>query len=89
MSGCNYSDCGRALAVRQIKEISHQMKKFMSIMLALALAIGTASITMAQDKGKDDTKKADKKKKGGKKKGDAKDGDAKKGGDKKGKDDKK
>ena len=88
MSGCNYSDCGRALAVRQIKEISHQMKKFMSIMLALALAIGTASITLAQDKGKDDTKKADKKK-GGKKKGDGKDGDAKKGGDKKGKDDKK
>ena len=59
------------------------MKKFMSIMLALGLAIGTASITMAQDK--DDTKKADKKKKGSKKKGDAKDGDAKKGG-KKGKD---
>jgi len=88
MSGCNYGDCGRALAVRQIKEISHQMKKFMSIMLALALAIGTASITLAQDKGKDDTKKADKKK-GGKKKGDGKDGDAKKGGDKKGKDDKK
>jgi hypothetical protein len=66
------------------KEISHQMKKFMSIMLALGLVIGTASITLAQDT-KDDTKKADKKKKGSKKKGDAKDGAAKKGG-KKGKD---
>jgi uncharacterized protein YxeA len=31
------------------KEISPKMKKFMSIMLALALTIGVAGITVAQD----------------------------------------
>jgi uncharacterized protein YxeA len=52
------------------------MKKLMSIMLALALTIGVAGVTLAQD-GKDTTKKTTKK--GSKKKGDAKDtkGDAK------------
>jgi hypothetical protein len=55
-----------------------QMKKFMNIMLALALTIGVAGITVAQDAPKkEDTKK----KKGGKKKGDAKTGDAKDGKD--------
>ena len=65
------------------------MKKFMSIMLALALTAGVATVTLAQDAPKkEDTKK----KKGGKKKGDAKadakDGKdtAKKGKAKKGKD---
>jgi len=43
MSGCNYGDCGRALAVRQIKEISHQMKKFMSI---LGPTIMTSAVVM-------------------------------------------
>jgi uncharacterized protein YxeA len=37
-----------------------QMKKFMNIMLALALTIGVAGITVAQDKG-DTTKKSTKK----------------------------
>ena len=63
------------------------MKKFMSIMLALALTIGTASITLAQDK--DDTKKTTKKgktKKDKDAKGDAKSGDAKAKKGKKGKD---
>ena len=50
------------------------MKKLMSSMLALALVVGTATVTFAQADGKD---KAATKKKGGKKKGDAKDGDAK------------
>ena len=66
------------------------MKKLTSIMLALALTIGVAGVTLAQDAPKkEDTKK----KKGSKKKGDAKadakaDGkDAKKGKSKKGKDD--
>jgi hypothetical protein len=68
------------------------MKKLVNIMLALALTIGVAGITVAQDAPtKDTTKKTGKK--GGKKKGDAKtDGkDAKdtgkKGKGKKGKDD--
>jgi len=63
------------------------MKKFMSIMLALALTTGVATITLAQDK-QDDTKKSTKKGKGGKKGKDTKTGDdtkAPKGG-KKGKD---
>ncbi|HSP67847.1 MAG TPA: hypothetical protein VLN48_08975 [Bryobacteraceae bacterium] len=50
------------------------MKKLMSTMLALALVVGTATVTFAQADTKD---KATTKKKGGKKKGDAKDGDAK------------
>jgi hypothetical protein len=50
------------------------MKKLMSTMLALALVVGTATVTFAQADSKD---KAATKKKGGKKKGDAKDGDAK------------
>jgi hypothetical protein len=63
------------------------MKKLMSIMLALALTIGVAGVTLAQDAPKkEDTKK----KKGGKKKGDAKadskDAKAPKGKGKKGKD---
>jgi hypothetical protein len=94
MCGCDYRSCGMALAVRQSneKEISHQMKKFMSIMLALALTVGVASITVAQDAPKDDTKKTAKKGKGkkgkGDTKGDAKSGDAKgKAKAKKGKDD--
>ena len=44
-----------------------QMKKFMNIMLALALTVGVASITVAQDKG--DTTKTATKKKGKAKKG--------------------
>ena len=56
------------------------MKKLMSIMLALALTTGVATITLAQD-GKDDTKKTTKKGKAKKAKGDAtgdtKSGDAK------------
>jgi ABC-type oligopeptide transport system substrate-binding subunit len=65
------------------------MKKLMSTMLALALVVGTATVTFAQA---DDTKKATTKKgKGSKKnkddKGDTKSGDAKaKKGSKKGKD---
>jgi uncharacterized protein YxeA len=47
------------------------MKKLMSIMLALALTIGVAGVTLAQD-GKDKDAKTTTKKKGGKKKGDAK-----------------
>jgi len=54
------------------------MKKLMSTMLALALVVGTATVTFAQD-GKDKDK-ATTKKKGGKKKGDAK-ADAKDGKD--------
>ena len=50
------------------------MKKLMSTMLALALVVGTATVTFAQADSKD---KVATKKKGGKKKGDAKDGDAK------------
>lgn len=50
------------------------MKKLMSTMLALALVVGTATVTFAQADTKD---KAATKKKGSKKKGDAKDGDAK------------
>jgi len=69
MSSCNYSDCGMALAVRHTQGDLTQMKKIMSIMLALALTIGVAGVTLAQDAPKkEDTKK----KKGGKKKGDAK-----------------
>jgi uncharacterized protein YxeA len=56
------------------------MKKLMSIMLALALTIGVAGVSMAQD-GKDKDAKATTKKKGSKKnkddKGDAKSADAK------------
>jgi hypothetical protein len=48
------------------------MKKFINIMLALALTVGVASITVAQDAPKDDTKKTGKKGKA-KKSGDAKD----------------
>jgi uncharacterized protein YxeA len=47
------------------------MKKLMSIMLALALTIGVAGVTMAQDTSKDKDKTTTKKK-GTKKKGDAK-----------------
>lgn len=54
------------------------MKKLMSTMLALALVVGTATVTFAQA---DDKDKAATKKKGGKKKGDAKNGDAKDGKD--------
>jgi uncharacterized protein YxeA len=46
------------------------MKKLMSIMLALALTIGVAGVTMAQDTSKDS--KTTTKKKSTKKKGDAK-----------------
>ena len=46
------------------------MKKFMSIMLGLSLAMGAVTVAFAQDKG-DDTKKEGKKK--GKKKEDKKD----------------
>ena len=56
------------------------MKKLMSIMLALALTTGVATITLAQDS-KEDTKKATKKGKAKKAKsdttGDDKSGDAK------------
>jgi uncharacterized protein YxeA len=64
------------------------MKKFINIMLALALTVGVASITVAQDAPKDaktTTKKGSKKNKDAK--GDTKSGDAKankKGGKKKG-----
>jgi hypothetical protein len=76
-----------ALAVRHTQGDFTQMKKLMSIMLALALTIGVAGVTLAQDAPKkEDTKK----KKGGKKKGDAKtdskDAKAPKGKGKKGKD---
>jgi hypothetical protein len=54
------------------------MKKLMSTMLALALVVGTATVTFAQADTKD---KATTKKKGSKKKGDAKAGDAKDGKD--------
>jgi len=60
------------------------MKKLMSTMLALALVVGTATVTFAQADSKDSKDKAATKKKGGKKKGDAKDGDAKDGKDAKG-----
>ena len=51
------------------------MKKLMSIMLAMALTVGLATVTLAQD---DKDKKSATKKKGGKKGKDAtKDGDAK------------
>ena len=56
------------------------MKKLMSTMLALALVVGTATVTFAQD-GKDGKDKAATKKKGSKKKGDAKAGDGKDGKD--------
>ncbi len=46
------------------------MKKFVNIMLAIALTAGLATVTVAQDPPKDTTKKTTKK--GGKKKGDAK-----------------
>ena len=49
------------------------MKKFMSIMLALALTAGVATVTLAQDA----PKKEEKKKKGKKGKDATKDGDAK------------
>ena len=68
------------------------MKKLMSIMLALALTTGVATVTLAQDKGGDDTKKGTKKGKAKKAKDgdgkDAKDGKGGKGGKggKKGKD---
>lgn len=52
------------------------MKKFMSIMLALALTTGAATVTFAQEKA-GDTKKSGKKGKGKKGKDAAKDGDAK------------
>jgi hypothetical protein len=55
-----------------------QMKKIMSTMLALALVVGTATVTFAQA---DDKDKKTTTKKGGKKKGDAKAGDAKAGKD--------
>ena len=45
------------------------MKKFMTLMLGMALAFGTVATTFAQDK-KDDTKKETTKKKKGKKKTD-------------------
>ena len=54
------------------------MKKLMSTMLALALVVGTATVTFAQADGKDSKDKAtNTKKKGSKKKGDAKAGDGK------------
>jgi uncharacterized protein YxeA len=53
------------------------MKKIMSTMLALALVVGTATVTFAQG---DDKDKKSTTKKGGKKKGDAKSGDAAKDG---------
>ena len=61
------------------------MKKLMSSMLALALVVGTATVTFAQADSKD---KAATKKKGDAKAGDAKDGKdtPKKGKAKKGKD---
>jgi hypothetical protein len=65
------------------------MKKLVNIMLALALTIGVAGITVAQDAPKDTTKKAAKKgKKDKDAKGDTKSADAKakKGKAKKGKD---
>ena len=63
------------------------MKKLMSTMLALALVVGTATVTFAQADGKDSKDKAATKKKGDAKAGDAKDGkDAPKKGGKKAKD---
>ena len=47
------------------------MKKFMSIMLGLSLAMGAVTVAFAQDKGDDTSKKEGKKK--GKKKDDKKD----------------
>jgi hypothetical protein len=75
------------MAVRQRRRSHPKMKKLMSIMLGLALVVGTASITLAQDK--EETKQATKK--GKAKKGKApKDGktgkNTKKGKGKKGKD---
>lgn len=88
MSGCNHRDCWMASAIRQ-RRSQTTMKKLMSIMLALALTTGVATITLAQDT-KEDTKKSGKKGKG-KKGGDAKDSKdskdtGKKGKGKKGKD---
>lgn len=76
-------DCKNRIAGRYgrsaNKEISHHMKKLMSTMLALALVVGTATVTFAQaEPAKDKTAT---KKKGSKKKGDAKAGDAKDGKD--------
>ena len=72
---CNYSYAATVFAVRpRLQGDLTQMKKFTSIMLALALTVGVASITaVAQDAPKDDTKKSTKKGKGKK----AKDADAK------------
>ena len=78
------------MAVRQRNQGDlTQMKKFMSIMLAMALTAGLATVTFAQ--GDKDAKTTTTKKKGGKKKGDGKtDGkdakDSGKKGGKKGKD---
>jgi hypothetical protein len=74
MSDCKNGHAGR-YGRSANKEISHYMKKLMSTMLALALVVGTATVTFAQ--GDDKDKKASTKKKGAKKKGDAKSGDAK------------
>jgi hypothetical protein len=52
------------------------MKKFMSILLGLSLAIGSATLVSAQEKGKEDGKTEKGKGKGKGKKG--KDGDEKK-----------
>jgi len=76
-------DCKNRIAGRYgrsaNKEISHHMKKLMSTMLALALVVGTATVTFAQaEPAKDKTAT---KKKGSKKKGDAKAADAKDGKD--------
>ena len=57
------------------------MKKLMSTMLALALVVGTATVTFAQAEPKDTKDKAATKKKGSKKKGDAKTADVKDGKD--------
>ena len=48
------------------------MKKIMSLMLGLSLALGTATVAFSQEKGKDDKDKKEASKKG-KKKADKKD----------------
>ena len=61
MSACQHKSAAHGIRHSAKKEGDlTQMKKFINIMLALALTIGVAGITVAQDKG-DTTKKSAKK----------------------------
>jgi uncharacterized protein YxeA len=68
MSACEHKDAGHGIRHSAKKEGDlTQMKKFINIMLALALTIGVAGISVAQEKGETTSTSKKTTKKSGKK----------------------